>query len=466
MQIIDRGCVRALSARRGNRGALMSLRSLLMPAVTQRLLSRDRLLKARAKAERARRARGEPHRVHYFHQVDDPYSALLAACLPALQARYDIELVAHVVGPPSDAAAPDRARLVAYSRSDAQALAAHHGLAFRDAGVQPSTALVEQAMRCLVAAAAQGRFVDAAGPLSAALWHAAAQGADSLPSAPAQPEASAAEAAAHVAAATAERQRLGHYLGATLFYGGEWYWGLDRLYHLEQRLQDLGTQRPGVSGPMFAPDADLGAAVALAHPPPIDFFFSFRSPYSAIVAPRVFELGRLTGAPVRLRYVLPMVMRGLVVPREKRMYISLDAAREAFARQVPFGRVNDPVGRPVERGLSLLPLAEAAGLGQAYVLSFMRGVWAEGLDAGSDRGLSRIAERAGLPWADACAAMKDDTWRQTAEANRVEMLGLGLWGVPSFRVRDTAVWGQDRLWAVQQALLGSDSSIATVRTLR
>ena len=63
---------------------LRSLRGLLMPALTERWLSRERLLQARAKAERTRRARGEPHRVHCFHQVDDPYSALLAASLPAL----------------------------------------------------------------------------------------------------------------------------------------------------------------------------------------------------------------------------------------------------------------------------------------------------------------------------------------------------------------------------------------------
>jgi 2-hydroxychromene-2-carboxylate isomerase len=151
-----------------------------------------------------------------------------------------------------------------------------------------------------------------------------------------------------------------------------------------------------------------------------------------------------------------MVMRGLPVPPEKRRYISTDAAREAFVRGTPFGRVNDPVGRPVERGLSLMPLAERQGKGPAYVLSFMHGVWAEGLDAGSDRGLRRIAERAGLSWADACTAMKDEAWRLTAEANRTELLGLGLWGVPSFRVRNTAVWGQDRLWAVQQALLAQD----------
>ena len=256
----------------------------------------------------------------------------------------------------------------------------------------------------------------------------------------------------HVAASNALRLQLGHYLGATFFYAGEWYWGIDRLHHLEQRLQDLAAQRPGVQGLMFPPDHDLGERVKLSEPKPIEFFFSFRSPYSAIVAPRVFELGRRTGAVVRLRFVLPMVMRGLPVPREKRSYISLDAAREAFVRGVPFGRLNDPVGRPTERGLSLIPFAERAARGEAYVLSFMQGVWAEGIDAGSDRGLRKIVERSGLSWPDACVALKDEAWRATAEANRQELFALGLWGVPSFRVGDTAVWGQDRLWAVQEAL--------------
>lgn len=174
----------------------------------------------------------------------------------------------------------------------------------------------------------------------------------------------------------------------------------------------------------------------------------------------MFALGRLTGAPVRLRYLLPMVMRGLPVPAAKRTYIAQDAAREARARGIAFGRINDPVGHPTERGLALMPLAEREGKGQDYVLSFMRGVWAEGLDAGSDRGLRTIAERAGLSWDAAKAALGNSEWRQIAESNRQELFDLGLWGVPSFRVDTTAVWGQDRLWAVQDALL-SGQEVAT-----
>jgi 2-hydroxychromene-2-carboxylate isomerase len=205
---------------------------------------------------------------------------------------------------------------------------------------------------------------------------------------------------------------------------------------------------------MFPPDADLAAPMPALQGTPIDFFLSLRSPYTAIVAPRVFQLGRLTGAPVRLRYVLPMVMRGLPVPREKRMYISLDTAREAHARKIAFGRLNDPLGKPTERGMALIPLAERMGKGQEYVASFLRGVWSEGIDAGGNRGLRRIAERAGLPWDAAQSALQDESWRTVAETNRAEMFSLGLWGVPSFRVGEVSVWGQDRLWAVQEALVG------------
>jgi 2-hydroxychromene-2-carboxylate isomerase len=148
-----------------------------------------------------------------------------------------------------------------------------------------------------------------------------------------------------------------------------------------------------------------------------------------------------------------MVMRGLSVPRNKRMYIALDTAREAFERNIPFGRLNDPVGRPTERGLSLMPYAEREGKGERYVLSFLHGVWAEGLDAGSDRGLRTIVERAGLSWQQARMELNKQAWRAVAEDNRAELFSLGLWGVPSFRVGNTAAWGQDRLWVVQEALL-------------
>jgi 2-hydroxychromene-2-carboxylate isomerase len=67
--------------------------------------------------------------------------------------------------------------------------------------------------------------------------------------------------------------------------------------------------------------------------------------------------------------------------------------------------------------------------------------------------LRKIVERSGLLWTQAKEALDLTEWRTVAETNRNAMFALGLWGVPSFQVGNTAVWGQDRLWAVQEALL-------------
>ncbi len=431
----------------------MSLSSLLMPGISEHLLGEARLQAQRARAERRRLAAGQAHQLHYFHQLDDPLSALAGASLHRLLARYEVVLQAHLVGPPSDAMAPDRLRLQAHSRVDAQRLAQRLQLDFRDPGQQPSAERVTRAQAALLKSIDTGEFASRVGAVSAWLWAPSSPASDH-PDILLTDAATVAQVATHLRVSDALRQRFGHATGASFYYAGEWYWGVDRLYHLERRLRSLGALRLGADADdLFPLSTDLSNPIALHNPPAIDFFFSLRSPYSAIVVPRVFELARLTGAQVRLRYVLPMVMRGLPVPRHKRMYIARDAAREARARQIPFGRINDPVGRPTERGLALLHWAEREGRGPAYLQSFVHGVWAEGLDAGSARGLRRIVERAGLNWSQAQAPLKSERWRAVAEANRLELLAHGLWGVPSFSVGDCTVWGQDRLWAVQEALL-------------
>ncbi|HEY1059100.1 MAG TPA: DsbA family protein [Limnobacter sp.] len=429
----------------------MSIKSLLMPAITERVFSEATLHRKRAKAEVLRLKQGRPHTVHYFHQVDDPYSALLVQVLPSLLKRYAIELSIHVCSPPDSASAPERAKLEQFSRQDAQRLANRHGLAYTNPGQQPNAALIRAVQRSVLTTVGRPlEFLSVAHELGRCLWtnqlSEETLGTD---------EGSEAELRSHLAQSDRLRESWGHYLGGMLYYEGEWYWGLDRLHHLETRLKGLHLENVGTFGHrdfLCQPDTDPTEPFACSDPPPIDFYFSFRSPYSAIVAPRVFELARLSGAKVNLKYVLPMVMRGLPVPKNKRQYIAHDTAREARFHGIPFGRLNDPVGRPAERGLALIPFAERHGRGQAYVLSFMKGVWSEGLDAGSDRGLCQIVERAGLNWRRAQQALQEDHWRMVAEANRHELFQMGLWGVPSFRVGKMCTWGQDRLWLVREAL--------------
>jgi 2-hydroxychromene-2-carboxylate isomerase len=421
----------------------MSLKSALMSRLAAYWTSPQRQAAARARAERRRVAAGRPHRIDWFHDASDPYSHVLAQALPQFAARYAVAIVPHLVGPPADWAAPARGQLEAYARRDAAQLAQRAGLRFDDPGAQPPPALLADAEAALAAAIDNGTFLNVAAAIGAELWAGRAPAA-SLPRA---------DPAAAKAVGDARRAALGHYLGAMLHYGGEWYWGLDRLHYLEARLAELGLggpvpplyEQPMVPTP-GAPDAPRRDGLV------IDWYASFRSPYTYIVADRIKALADAYGAELRVRYVLPMVMRSLPVPPMKRQYITLDVAREARRLGLDFGRVADPVGRPVERGYALLPWAIAQGRGHAFARAFLGGVFAQGLDAGSDAGLRRIVDAAGLDWTTARPHLADTGWRAEAEANRREMAGLGLWGVPSFRVGEVAVWGQDRLWVIEAAL--------------
>ena len=99
-----------------------------------------------------------------------------------------------------------------------------------------------------------------------------------------------------------------------------------------------------------------------------------------------------------------------------------------------------------------MPWARNQGREYEYVQGWLKAVWAEGIDAGSKSGMQSIVECAGLNWNEAKSILGNQDWRHEAEANRLEMMKHGVWGVPSFRVGKTVTWGQDRLWVIEHAL--------------
>ena len=106
---------------------------------------------------------------------------------------------------------------------------------------------------------------------------------------------------------------------------------------------------------------------------------------------------------------------------------------------MPFGVVNDPLGRPTERGMAVLAHAGRRAAG-GFLRSFMQGVWAEGLDAGATAACG--AWPSGPGWAARlCAGAGRHLARGGRGHNRREMASLGLWGVPSFRVGTLSVMG-------------------------
>ena len=218
--------------------AEMTIRSRISPWVTPYLTADARLMRNRRREEKRRQNVGERHTVRYFHQTDDPYSALAVQLLERFAERYNVVLEPVLVPRPPDWAAPERDRLIAHSRRDATQIASPLGLEFSNTGEQPNAALLAAAQQIHARSIDNACFAATASAIDAAVWR---HRIDELETIAARvgkrpPDAT----RTMLDRGNAQRDHLGHYLGATFYYGGEWYWGIDRLHFLEQRLYELG----------------------------------------------------------------------------------------------------------------------------------------------------------------------------------------------------------------------------------
>jgi 2-hydroxychromene-2-carboxylate isomerase len=187
-------------------------------------------------------------------------------------------------------------------------------------------------------------------------------------------------------------------------------------------------------------------------PTRIDFFFSFRSPYSYLAAPRVFALADAYDVEIAFRGVIPMAMRGQAVPLAKRLHTLRDTKREARRLGMPFGRIHDPIGDGALRCLLVAEHAVDVGRERAFVLAASRGIWAEAMEVAADRDLRTLCERAGLAWEACRAAIDDPAMRARVDANTAALEELGHWGVPVLSFNGELFWGQDRIEDAERAL--------------
>lgn len=184
----------------------------------------------------------------------------------------------------------------------------------------------------------------------------------------------------------------------------------------------------------------------------VEFFFSFRSPYSYLAAPRVFALPQRYDIALIWRGVRPMAMRGQPLPRAKQLYILRDAAREAQRLGLPFGPMFDPLGEGVWRCLCIAEHAQQQGRLAAFVIGAARAIWGEGRDLRRDVPLRAICEAAGLDWQACRSAIDKPEFRQRVEDNTERLAQLGHWGVPTLHCQGQLYWGQDRIEDLEAAL--------------
>jgi 2-hydroxychromene-2-carboxylate isomerase len=383
-----------------------------------------------------------------YYRADDPYSHLMVQVAPRLAETYGLTIELVPIAAPSAAANPQPAMLLRHAISDAALLGESYGLSFPKDADPPSEDRVRRAHAVLLGQRSSEDRIQIALELGEAIWrNDAATVAEIVNRCGSLSGESVTPA---LEANYAALERAGHYQPGMLYYGGEWYWGIDRLHYLEERLQREGLE--GSLGLTPGPNRSLAAMMAPSHRAKlcVEVFVSFRSPYSYLAIAQLIDLRDRHRVDVTVRPVLPMVMRGLPISRAKKLYIVHDAKREADRLGIPFGRACDPLGKGIAHCMALFfHCAVGKGLDLELCGSLMQGIWSEARDVAHIPDLLFLAKRVGIDEAEVRAAIADPSWKEPARHNREALTELGLWGVPCLRIGSYSTWGQDRIPLVE-----------------
>jgi 2-hydroxychromene-2-carboxylate isomerase len=206
----------------------------------------------------------------------------------------------------------------------------------------------------------------------------------------------------------------------------------------------------------------------------VELYWSFRSPYSYIVLPRILQLRVNYDVAIDLRIVHPNAIRNpsyfARMDPLARPYFLKDSARVAAFHELPFRRpIPDPINQnpvtleiapeqPLARRLGQLGIAaERRGRGLEFVSEVSALLW-NGRTDGWDQGahLANAAARAGLVFADLDKELTESSQElehQLASNDRA-VRQAGHWGVPTMVVRGEPFFGQDRfdvlVWRLKQ----------------
>ena len=98
------------------------------------------------------------------------------------------------------------------------------------------------------------------------------------------------------------------------------------------------------------------------------------------------------------------------------------------------------------RSMAVYTYARSEKRERDFIVNAAEGIWARGIDLATDTGMRKVTGRTGLFWPDAKQALRNEAWREEVKKNRDAMEEAGSWGVPTLRLGDFVVWGQDRDW--------------------
>ena len=415
--------------------------------------SYDLVKEIRAKAEIDRKEANRPHTVIYFHKVDDPYSALTIEYVDKITSAFDVVLKPVLVGEENSETIHEPTLYDDYCLRDVNRIANYYGVEF-SSNTYPEKKLVDLANSILTAAKEED-FISIARNVSKALWKNNKKYLNEVSS---ELSAGPDQVKERLALGNKIRNEKEYYYGSAFYYEKELYWGVDRIHHLEDRLDELGLRKGSINESICSPHLKAPAKLESEKRINLYYYPSLNSPYTFVSTKGVKELKNDYPINLITRPVLPMLMRKMTIPAFKAKYIISDAAREGIKKGSPMGTTYSPIGSPARKAYSIFPIIDDAGKGFEYIHELLHASFYEGKNLGNDDYLKSAVEKLGLKWDLIAKELGSNDWKKVLDNNLKDMYAGKCWGVPSFKITDLNgenpfyVWGQDRMWLIKEEI--------------
>lgn len=412
------------------------------------------LIKERKKREKLRISENREHKIYYYHQVDDPYSILVLPLLKKIKLKYNIIIECILVGIPPKKTTPEPDMFQIHCLNDVRNIAPYYGQK-KKINDLPKKKNVDIA-NYILSRCDKTNFIETASVLMEDLWFEKELDISKKFSIE---NFNLNETISIIKKGNLIRKKNGYYNGSSFYYEGESYWGIDRLNHLEMRLKHLGLEKSEVHEKIINRESLKKHGEIINNEFELTIYPSLNSPYTYICFPKIKRLLKKYNINMITKPVLPMLMRGMHIPRYKGEYILMDSAREGRLNGINLNKIYSPLGKPAELAYSLFPKINEFDKGFLYIEKLTIASFHDGINIGQKSFLKSLVDELNLPWEKIKLELGNNYWRKILENNLQEMYEGNCWGVPSFKLSDKNnknpfyQWGQDRIWLIEEEII-------------
>ena len=191
----------------------------------------------------------------------------------------------------------------------------------------------------------------------------------------------------------------------------------------------------------------------------LDFYFDFVSPYSYLAMTQLPAI--LANHSVKIQYK-PVLLGALHQAQDmpspafipnKANWIHRDCHLWAEHYKVPLAWPNQfPFNTLFLLRACLYLQHTAADKVAVFVEKTFEAIWRDGLDVNNEQAVGQHLSNIGLDAMEILNGCQQQEIKQALKQTVADAHGLGLFGVPAFKVGDDVFFGQDRLMFVEQAL--------------